>query len=316
MAERPWHKRYHSDALSGFIVLSLEERGAYQTLLDLIYDRGGPMPDNDGLLARYMGVSIRKWKTLRASLIELGKIRVDADGNLTNDRATSEIENATKTSRKLAENGSKGGRKKSENSKKDNENNESDENLLQQKRSISEARDQNIEPSVLANSRSPDEQGCHDEVIPAIPSGQGCDGEVIPAKPKIAKAEIDTAIEQWTVSASKRGWPVPRALTDQRRKKLAARLRAHGLDGWRQVLTKAWQSPLLSADPPPSWFSLDWLIRNDENMLKVLEGNYDRTGNGFGGGPVAPTYTPTRNLSTDEREAARQRLIERGELQA
>ena len=327
MAERPWHKRYHSDALSGFIVLSLEERGAYQTLLDLIYDRGGPMPDNDGLLARYMGVSIRKWKSLRQSLITHGKIRVDTEGFLTNDRAIAEIEgqrkiskirseNGAKTARKRDENETKIDRKTSETSKKDNENNERDDNLPLYARAFPETRYQNIEPSVLANSRSPDEQGCHDEVIPANPSGQGCGGEAIPAKPKIAKTEIDTAIEQWSVSASKRGWPVPRALTDQRRKKLAARLRTHGLDGWRQVLTKAWQSPLLSADPPPSWFSLDWLIRNDENLLKVLEGNYDRTGNGFGGGPVAPTYTPTRNLSTDEREAARQRLIERGELQA
>lgn len=189
-----------------------------------------------------------------------------------------------------------------------------------EKRNVSETppeteAETDIEPSVLANSGSPDEQGCHDEVIPANPSGQGCGGEAIPAKPKIAKAEIDTAIEQWSVSASKRGWPVPRALTDQRRKKLAARLRTHGLDGWRQVLTKAWHSPLLSADPPPSWFSLDWLIRNDENLLKVLEGNYDRTGNGFGG-PAPPTYAPSQSRSPEELEAARQRLAERGEFTA
>lgn len=294
MSDRPWHKRYHSDALSGFIVLSLEERGAYQTLLDLMYDRGGPMPDNDGLLARYMGVSIRKWKSLRDSLISLNKIR-EQDGFLINERAIAEIENSSKTARKLAENGSKGGRKKSENAKKDNENNESAENLLHQKRSISEARDQNIEPSVLANSGSL--------------FGQDCVGEDMPAKPK---QPIEAAFRDWEKAAVEKDWPVPRQLTDQRRKKLGARLRAHGRDGWRTAITKAWNSPLLGGSEPPSWFTFDWLTKNDENLLKVLEGNYDRTGNGFGSGPAASSYAPTRDRSPAELEAARIRLAERG----
>lgn len=298
MSDRPWHKRYHSDALSGFIVLSLEERGAFQTLLDLMYDRGGPMPDNDGLLARYMGVSIRKWRSLRESLIGLGKIREDG-GFLFNDRAVAEIENGSKTSRKLAENGSKGGRKKHENEKKRNENNESDENGLEKKPSISEARDQKREPSVLANSGSLDQQDFVGEDIPAKPKGQ----------------PTDAAFRDWEKAAIEKGWPVPRLLSDQRRRKLAARLRVHGRDGWRAALTKAWESPLLGGSEPPSWFNFDWITKNDENLLKVLEGNYDRTGNGFGS-PAPQTYAPSRDRSPAELEDARQRLAERGEFTA
>lgn len=169
-----------------------------------------------------------------------------------------------------------------------------------QQRDTKEEGQEYIEPTVLANSRSTDDQG-------------GV-GEDIPAKPKITNAEIDTAIEQWSVSASKRGWPVPRALTDARRKKLAARLRTHGTDGWRLALTKAWQSPLLSADPPPSWFNFDWITKNDENLLKVLEGNYDRSRDepgGLFGRPAAPAHRPQRDRSPDELAAARQRLAER-----
>jgi len=65
MSANPWHKRYHSDALHGFMSLTLEERGAFQTILDLIYDRGSALIDNDRLLAGYMGVSLRKWNSLR-----------------------------------------------------------------------------------------------------------------------------------------------------------------------------------------------------------------------------------------------------------
>ncbi|PSO12617.1 MULTISPECIES: DUF1376 domain-containing protein [unclassified Sphingobium] len=129
MSAQHWHKRYHSDALTGFMSLTLEERGAYQTILDLIYDRGGPIVDNDRLLAGYMGVSLRKWAALRDTLISKGKISIE-DGQITNARAIFELEKSSKTSRKLAENGSKGGCKSGEIRKKPNENSETDEARL------------------------------------------------------------------------------------------------------------------------------------------------------------------------------------------
>ncbi|TCD00714.1 DUF1376 domain-containing protein [Erythrobacteraceae bacterium CFH 75059] len=139
-----WHKRYHSDALAGMLTLTLEERGAYQTILDLIYDRGGPVPDNERLLSGYMGCSIRKWRTLRASLIAAGKLAL-IDGYLTNFRAEKEIENALKTARKHAENGAKGGRKSAENREKSNENNGSGQAWLETGSTILEARSQKLD---------------------------------------------------------------------------------------------------------------------------------------------------------------------------
>lgn len=76
MSASHWHKRYHSDALTGFMSLTLEERGAYQTVLDMIYDRGGPIVDNDRLLAGYMGVSVRKWLAIKSVLIAKQKIEI------------------------------------------------------------------------------------------------------------------------------------------------------------------------------------------------------------------------------------------------
>jgi uncharacterized protein YdaU (DUF1376 family) len=97
MSVLPYHKRYHSDALAGFMPLTLEERGAYQTLLDMMYDRGGPLIDNERLLAGYMNCSLRKWRQIRDQLIEKGKIFVNRDGLISNSRARKEIENASKT---------------------------------------------------------------------------------------------------------------------------------------------------------------------------------------------------------------------------
>lgn len=149
MSGLPYHKRYHSDALAGFMPLSLEERGAYQTLLDMMYDRGGPLLDNERLLAGYMNCSIRKWRALRNILISKGKISLNDDGLITNGRAEKEIENTAKTSRTLAEAGAKGGRTRAENEKKGNENKESGQASLEPKESqpqaILEARSQSSE---------------------------------------------------------------------------------------------------------------------------------------------------------------------------
>lgn len=122
MSDRPWHKRYHSDALTGMIGLTLEERGAFQTVLDMIYDRGGPIPDNDRLLSSQMGVTPRKWRSLKTALIGHGKIAAWG-GLIGNQKALLEIEEYEKMSRKRAENGAKGGRKTSEHWKKIKESN-------------------------------------------------------------------------------------------------------------------------------------------------------------------------------------------------
>lgn len=42
----------------------------------MMYDRAGPVPDEDRMLAGKMLVSVRAWKIIRARLIESGKIEV------------------------------------------------------------------------------------------------------------------------------------------------------------------------------------------------------------------------------------------------
>lgn len=117
MSKRPWYKRYGGDFVLGTMALSLEEKGAYSLCLDLIYDRGGPIPDDARWLAGMCGVSLRKWSALRDRLIATGKL-IASDGHLTNGRAEREIAEAAETHRNYAESGAKGGRKRAENASK------------------------------------------------------------------------------------------------------------------------------------------------------------------------------------------------------
>jgi len=120
----PWHKRYHGLALNGYMPLSLEQRGAYTTLLDMMYDQERALVNNERLNAGVMGVSLRKYKILIAELINLDKIFITDYGHISNKKFEKELENKLKTSRKRAESGSKGGRKTAEKPKKPKDNND------------------------------------------------------------------------------------------------------------------------------------------------------------------------------------------------
>lgn len=88
-----WYKRDPNAALAGFAVLTLEERGAYETVLDLIYAHDGDLNDDDHFLAGWMRSDVRVWRRLKKRLIELGKLYVHA-GKLRNERADKEIDDA------------------------------------------------------------------------------------------------------------------------------------------------------------------------------------------------------------------------------
>ena len=88
-----WYKRNPADALSGMMELNLEQKGAYNTVLDLIYVRDGDLRDEDAFIARACGCNVRRWRRLKAELVERGKLQI-RDGNIHNERATVEIAQA------------------------------------------------------------------------------------------------------------------------------------------------------------------------------------------------------------------------------
>src|SRR5690349_1643902 len=90
--------------------LNLEQKGAYSCVLDLIYDNGGPIPDNPQWIARVCGCSVRKWKIIKEELIGLGKLYL-VDGKIANQRADKQTLSEEKEAQKLSENGMKGAEK-------------------------------------------------------------------------------------------------------------------------------------------------------------------------------------------------------------
>ena len=91
MGKIRWYKRDPDAALNGMFELTLEERGAYNTVLDLIYSRDGSCPDDGRYIAGCLRVDLRVWRRLRKRLVGLGKL-YEKDGNLRNSRADREVD--------------------------------------------------------------------------------------------------------------------------------------------------------------------------------------------------------------------------------
>ena len=90
MGEKPFIKFYPSDFLGGTSGLSPAERGVYMTLLCLMYEQDGPIPRDDGRLARRCGSPKAAFIRAVECLIDEGKL-TEVDGMLSNNRVEKAI---------------------------------------------------------------------------------------------------------------------------------------------------------------------------------------------------------------------------------
>jgi uncharacterized protein YdaU (DUF1376 family) len=95
MGRLRWYKRDPRAALAGMRGLTLEERGAYNTILDLIYCHDGALEDDARYISRELRTNARGWRRLKARLLDLGKIYIHA-GMIRNERADDEVVNVKK----------------------------------------------------------------------------------------------------------------------------------------------------------------------------------------------------------------------------
>lgn len=88
-----FYKRDPDAALAGMVELTLQERGAYNSIIDLLYSRDGILADDADLIRRALGCHGNEWRTVKATLIAKGKLWVE-DGYLKAKRVDSVIKEA------------------------------------------------------------------------------------------------------------------------------------------------------------------------------------------------------------------------------
>jgi hypothetical protein len=82
---------------------------------------------------------------------------------------------------------------------------------------------------------------------------------------------IEPYVDLWNLFAKEKGLSPVTKITDSRKRKFNVRITETSFN-FIEVLRKAGQSEFLLTG---KWFGFDWLIVNDSNYLKVIEGNYD-----------------------------------------
>ncbi|RME97719.1 MAG: hypothetical protein D6773_15405 [Alphaproteobacteria bacterium] len=99
-------------------------------------------------------------------------------------------------------------------------------------------------------------------------------GTVVNAGSVADRLPVARAFENYNIAARELGLPLAAKLTADRRRKLQARLREHGLDGWNAALVAIENSRFLRGENGKGWrANLDFLLQ-PSSLNKLIEGGY------------------------------------------
>jgi uncharacterized protein YdaU (DUF1376 family) len=82
-----WIDRWRKS--SAFMDMTLEEQGAYRNLLDEAHLRGGPLPDDERILAKACGDAL-SWKRVQIAVMARFELKADGWHNSTLDEVLTE----------------------------------------------------------------------------------------------------------------------------------------------------------------------------------------------------------------------------------
>lgn len=246
MPALPWYKREPQNALDGMFKLSLEERGAYNTILDLLYLNDGKLHDDDRWLAGHMRCDVRVWKRIRQTLIEAGKLLID-DGFISNAKATSVVTSALASMVSTAELNRTKGLKSGEVRRKN----------------------KGLDEPKLNRSRTDKDIDIEKEVR---------EGEALSRPAPSDPDPLDIAFKAYNDMASSSTPQLPQAqsFNKTRRASMARRLaEVGGLPGWDAALAKVAASAFCHGENDRGWVAdLDFLLQQS-SFTKLMEGKYD-----------------------------------------
>ncbi len=271
MGQIKWYKRDPSAALGGMMGLTLDERGAYNTVLDLIYSRDGNLPDDDRFLAGWMSVDVRVWRRLKQRLIDLGKLYIE-DGLIHNDKADAVVLEALARVGSARDAGLSSGRTRAI------------------KSGNSSAKNSNLGRTVVATENEIQfeltrEERKREERKTLEPDGSmGKSAKADPPPLKLVSPEPDDlderklkpehVVETWNATAKSLAKPMVRDLTPTRRQALRSRIAQYSIEDFIVVFGKVRDSPFLRGETGWTGCTFDWIIKK-ANFQKIIEGNYD-----------------------------------------
>lgn len=234
MKRENFYRREPNKALAGMVGLSLEERGVYNTVLDLLYSTWRPLEDDRGYIANWCGCAVQKLNPIIRRLIERGRLITFEEGGRTylsdqafeDERAAVKGGGSTRSGRgKVAEKSGEVGEKSAG---------------IEENPPTCRDEDQQKQSDAALDKRREDKKE-----PPNPPEGGGQPLFDLQPDEKLKVDDVEVAFAEWNDLARRRGLPIAKSLDDARRRAIRKRLEADGLDGWREALAGVDRSAFL-----------------------------------------------------------------------
>tara|TARA_B100000678_G_scaffold290340_1_gene303031 strand:- start:2330 stop:3379 length:1050 start_codon:yes stop_codon:yes gene_type:complete len=271
-----YYKRFPEnilDATTG-VQWTLETRGAYGLIIDLIFRFDGNLPDDPQYVAGLLKCSVRKWKSIREFLISEGKIRTEG-GIISNKTADNLLEERRSSRDKNVENGRKGGK-----------------NRWLDKRTPKDS----LKPRI-------------EEEKNISPSSLRSEG-VSPPDYDLALQAYHEIGDQLESRFGKRVWPRVQQFTQSRKSAVLQRVsEVGGLPEWREALERASRSSFLTGQNDRGWTPNFDFFCQQSSFTKLREGQYDDRKPTGGGAPTSRPKSGSRGrtFEDDLRDIAEER---------
>jgi len=275
-----FYRRDPSKALAGMVGLTLEERGVYNTILDLLYSTWRPLDDNRAFIANWCGCAVQKLNPILNRLIERGRlIRFEEGGRA---YISDEAFEAERTAVKGASR-TKSGR--GEVAEKSGEVGEKSAGVAQNPVVLDVESQKKQDDTPLER-----QERVEGENPPLPPEGAGSlfgrsEGE--PEGPD----DVQRAFDLWNETAAGCGLPRAKVLDDGRRRSIRKRLDdGGGLEAWCRALEAVRRSRHCRGENDRGWKAdLDFVCQ-PKSWRRLLEGTY---------GDDAPEPVTTRQAPAD-----------------
>lgn len=241
MSHVPYFAFYPADFMNGVRGLTPQEVGVYTMILCRIYEESGPVEYHVRRLATYCGMREAAFTSVVEKLVDLDKLQL-VDGKLFNRRAEGEIAKRANGLKVASKAGKASAEKRQQNQR--------------------------------ASSTTVEQTFNHTDTDTDTDIKDKTSIEVLVIPPAID--EVSEAVSAFNEMASRSGWPEVKRMSKPRFSALKARLKdSGGIEGWRDVLTRAASSDFLCGrSAKPFLASFDFLTQSS-SFTKLMEGNYD-----------------------------------------
>jgi hypothetical protein len=258
-------KFYPSDWIAGTYRLPRLARSIYFDVCLFNWDRAQPCPPDEMEMMFADLAGQTDWRDQIETLIRLGKLIKDASGAVYSHRALGEARAAFDLWEKKSKGGKNGAAGKWASSPPPQKPGKQPD-LWESHKQADGTPNAEPEPEPEPEPASPPKS-------PPLGGNETAIDEI---------SDLDQFLNAWNDEAKRWDWPRVIKFTDGRKAKARARLKTHGLDDCLKAIKRAGMAKMLTADPPPQWFTFDFITRNDENLIKIMEGKYDRQFAGTG----------------------------------